>query len=57
MGIEPHFDLWNNFFHARLRQGSGMEAAVLGGLDIYARSRHSVDPYFHLPLSESMNGW
>jgi hypothetical protein len=30
MGIEPHFNLWNDFFHTRLLQGSGMEAAVLG---------------------------
>jgi hypothetical protein len=30
MGIEPHFDLWNNFFHGRLRQGSDAEAVVWG---------------------------
>jgi hypothetical protein len=34
MGIEPHFNLWNYFFHARLLQGSGIEVAVLGGVDI-----------------------
>jgi hypothetical protein len=34
MGIEPHFNLWNYFFHARLLQGSGIEVAVLGGMDI-----------------------
>jgi hypothetical protein len=28
MGIEPHFNLWNYFFHARLSQGSvGVEVA------------------------------
>jgi hypothetical protein len=30
MVIEAHFDLWNHFFHARLPQGLGAEAAVLG---------------------------
>jgi hypothetical protein len=30
MGIEPHFALWNHFFHSRLLQGSDEEAAVLG---------------------------
>jgi hypothetical protein len=34
MGIEPHFHLWNHFFRARLLLGSGVEAVVLGGLDI-----------------------
>jgi hypothetical protein len=35
MGIEPHFILWNYFFHARLRQGSDMEAVVLGSVDLF----------------------
>jgi hypothetical protein len=35
MGIEPHFDLWNYFFRARLRQGSDAEAAVWGSVDIF----------------------
>jgi hypothetical protein len=35
MGIEPHFNLCNYFFHARLRQGSDTKAAVLGSVDIY----------------------
>jgi hypothetical protein len=30
MGIEPHFILWNYFFHTRLWQGSDAEVAVLG---------------------------
>jgi hypothetical protein len=33
MGIEPHFDLWNYFFHARLWQGSDAEAAMWGSVD------------------------
>jgi hypothetical protein len=28
MGIEPHFDLWNYFFRARLQQGSNAKAMV-----------------------------
>jgi hypothetical protein len=35
MGIEPHLNLWNYFFHAHLWQGSNTEAAVLGSVDIY----------------------
>jgi hypothetical protein len=35
MGIETHFDLWNYFFHVRLQQGSDVEAAVLGSVDIF----------------------
>jgi hypothetical protein len=35
MGIVPHFDLWNYFFRARLRQGSDVEAAVWGSVDIF----------------------
>jgi hypothetical protein len=55
MGIEPHFDLWSHFFHVWLSQSA--EAAVLGGADIYVKSRHGVNPYFHLSMSESTNGW
>jgi hypothetical protein len=35
MGIEPHFILWNYFFHAWLWQCTDMEAAVLGSVNIY----------------------
>jgi hypothetical protein len=35
MGIEPHFNLWNYFFHARLQQGSGAEMLHLGNVDIF----------------------
>jgi hypothetical protein len=34
-GIEPHFDLWNYFFRARLQHGSDAEATVLGSVDIF----------------------
>jgi hypothetical protein len=57
MGIDPHFHLWNHFLHVRLLLGSGAEAAVLGGVDIYVKSGHGVDPYFYLPMSKSMDGW
>jgi hypothetical protein len=57
MGIEPHFDLWNHIFCVRPLQGSSAEVVVLGGVDIYVKSRHGIDPYFHLPICESTNGW
>jgi hypothetical protein len=34
-----------------------MEAAVLGGVVIHAKSEHGIDPYFDLPMLESPNGW
>jgi hypothetical protein len=34
MGIDPHFNLWNYFFHAWLQQGSDTEMAALGSVDI-----------------------
>jgi hypothetical protein len=57
MGIKPHFHLWNHFFRTRLLLGSGAEVAVLGGVDIYIKSGHGVDSYFHLTISGSTNGW
>jgi hypothetical protein len=33
------------------------EAAVLGGVDIHVKSGHGVDPYFDLPMLESMHEW
>jgi hypothetical protein len=57
MGIEPHFDLWMHFFCARLLPDTGAEAVVLGGMDIYVKSGHGVDPYFHFPMSKSTDGW
>jgi hypothetical protein len=35
MGIEPHFNLWNYFFHARLQQGSDAETTAFGNVDIF----------------------
>jgi hypothetical protein len=57
MGIEPHFNLWNYFFCTRLHQGSGVEVAALGSVDIFIRFSHGVDCYFHLLMSISLNGW
>jgi hypothetical protein len=57
MGIEPHFNLWNYFFHARLQQGSGMEVAALVSVDIFIRFGHRVDPYFHLSMPGLPYGW
>jgi hypothetical protein len=34
MGIEPHLDLWNYFFRARLRQVSDATTTVLGSVDL-----------------------
>jgi hypothetical protein len=50
MGIEPHFNLCN-YFRVRLQQGSG------GKVDIFVRSRHGVDPYFHLPMFGPSDRW
>jgi hypothetical protein len=46
MGIEPHFDLWNYFFRARLWQSSDAKVAVLGSVDLLVQFRSRVDPYF-----------
>jgi hypothetical protein len=35
MGIEPHFDLWNHFFRARLRHGSNTEAVVFVCVELF----------------------
>jgi hypothetical protein len=56
MGMEPHFNMWNYIFHARLLQGSGTEAAMLGNVDLFIRSRLGVDPYFHLLASDPPDG-
>jgi hypothetical protein len=57
MGIEPHFHLWNYFFHARLQQGSGAEVVALGSVDIFVRSSCRVDPYFLLSTSGPLDEW
>jgi hypothetical protein len=56
MGIDPHFNLWNFFFHVRVLQLSDAEAAVLGGAVIHVKSGHGADPYFNLPMFESTDG-
>jgi hypothetical protein len=57
MRIEPHFDLWNYFFHTRLQQGLDAEVAVLGSMDIFLWSGPGVDPYFHFPMFHPLVGW
>jgi hypothetical protein len=57
MSIDPHFNLWNYFFRARLQQGSSAKAAILGGADIFVKFGHGVDPYFHLPMFGPSDGW
>jgi hypothetical protein len=57
IGIEPHLDLWNHFFGARLRQGSDAGAASLGSVDILVHSRPAVDSYFFIPLPDPPIGW
>jgi hypothetical protein len=37
--------------------GSGVKATVLGGVDIFIRYDRGVDPYFHLPIFGSPDGW
>jgi hypothetical protein len=34
-GVQPHFDLCNYFFRARLQQGSSMETMALDNVDIF----------------------
>jgi hypothetical protein len=34
-----------------------MEIAALGNVDIFVRFRLGVDPYFHLPMSDTLVGW
>jgi hypothetical protein len=57
MGIEPHLNIWNNFFRALLQQGSGTETTTLCNVDIFVRSGPGVDPYFRLPMSDPSVGW
>jgi hypothetical protein len=57
MGIEPHFNLWNYFFHVWLQQGSSTKVAALGSVYILIRSACGVDPYLHLSTSGPPDGW
>jgi hypothetical protein len=56
VGIEPHFNLLNYFFHARLQQGSSVEVAILVSVDIFVRSWHGVDPYSPPPCRDLQMG-
>jgi hypothetical protein len=49
--------MWNNLFRVRLPQGSNAEVVVSGGVVIHVWSRQGVNPYFDMPLLESVNGW
>jgi hypothetical protein len=57
MGIEPHINLWNYFFRARLQQCLDAEAAMFGSVDIYVRSRREVDPYFLILMHDPPVRW
>jgi hypothetical protein len=57
MGIEPHFNLWNYFFRARLQKGSDEETSAWGTVDNFIRFEPGVDPYFHLLMSDPLVGW
>jgi hypothetical protein len=57
MGIEPHFNLWNYFFRARLWPGSDVEAEVWGSVDIIVHSRLGANPYFYFSISGPMVEW
>jgi hypothetical protein len=57
MGIEPHFDLWNYFIHAWLRQGSDTETTALGSVDFFVQSGSRIDPYFCLPMFDPPVRW
>jgi hypothetical protein len=57
MGIEPHFELWNYFFCARLRQGLDAKVVVLGSVDLFVRSGSRVDLHFCLPMFNPPVGW
>jgi hypothetical protein len=53
--IEPHFNLWNYFFHARLRPSSDVKVVVW--VDIFVRSRLGINLYFCFLLSNPLVGW
>jgi hypothetical protein len=55
--LSPRFNLWNYFFRAWLQQGPGVETVALGNVDIFVRFGHGVDPYFHLPTFDPLEGW
>jgi hypothetical protein len=56
-GLSPHFNQWNYFFRARLRQSSDVKAMVLDSVVIYVRFRPEVDPYFLILMTDPLVGW
>jgi hypothetical protein len=57
MVIEPHLNLWNDFFRIRLWSNSYTAVAVWGCIEIYVRTRPGIIPYFHLSISNPSVGW
>jgi hypothetical protein len=57
MGIDPKFDLWNYFFHARRPQDPDRGLIVYGGIVIHVKFGHGVDPYFNIPMPRLMKRW
>jgi hypothetical protein len=57
MGIDPHFDLWNYFFHVQRPQDLNTELTISGGAIIHVKSGHGVGPYFNIHMPRSMKGW
>jgi hypothetical protein len=57
MGIEPHFDLRNYFFHAQIRLGSDTEVVVWSSVDIFVRFGSGIYPYFCFSMSQPLVGW
>jgi hypothetical protein len=57
MGIEPHFNLWNYFFHVRLWSDSDAAMVVWRCIEIYVRTGPRIDPYFCLLVSNPSVGW
>jgi hypothetical protein len=57
MGIDPHFDLWNHFFHIRCPQDPGTKMIVLEGVVIDVMPGHGMDAYLGMPMPRSLNGW
>jgi hypothetical protein len=56
MGIDPHFNLWNYFFHVRLRPDSDAEVMLWGYIDIYVHTGLGIDRYFCLSVSNPSIG-
>jgi hypothetical protein len=57
MGIDPHFGMWNYFFHVRHPQDPDAELTISGGAIIHINFRHGIDPYFDIDMPILMKGW